>query len=227
MTLKKIAVIMSIALVSIFMMNSADAHLAKDEVARHGPAGFSDEQYDHQHPHNRIIWYQAETANYTGSPIDLYENNPPPQQTEIIVIENVLERDIPQVVMFDLKDANVKCHDGSGHNKVTSYMRGGVNEIVWSSTYTELPIGQLFKSDSSRADDLLIVWGNVDQVSDTFHLIGIMQSSNVQLCEDKPLVFAVDIHGNCDGSGLNMTSRHPQGYDITATGNQVHAACIP
>lgn len=220
----------------------AHGHLAVDEVAEFGAAGYGTDQLSHSHPHNRTVFYAYDNGTHWSSPIDLYEAalgangtapapSPAAPEPERIVVRNTVDFDVPETVMIGLHDATVSCPEGEGHDRVkmrSQHFRH--NQLFWSSAYHDghlVPVYIYDHTDTPTAGgDMLAFWGDVDPESNTYHVIAMVEDSQGQLCDGHAPIFTVDIRGDCFGERIEIISRNPAGYNVTGSGDAVGAACI-
>ena len=232
----KILILAAIILVTAtaVAMQQADAHVAVDEVARYGGAGFDPAQEDHQHPHNRTVWYYPENSTYAGSPVDVYEQTligdyvaPEPEPEPIPTEENFVDDQF--IVMFEIREAEIDCADGTNAENASIYQQNHDLGVIYSSGPDQLTtLGYIYSSgaDANTAVIFIVVEGQIDKDRGIAKVSGIAdQSSNYYMCPDANEFFAFDIEINCDGSGLEFTSRNDNGYSISATDEQTHAVC--
>ena len=224
-----------------------NAHVAVDEVPKWEGAGFDTDQLTHQHPHNRTIWYYPQNDTYAGSPVDIYEQTligdyvapepePEPEPEPVPTEENFTSDRF--VVMFQVDDATADCADGTDAEGVDMYhintspqfgdSRHGTG-IIYSSGPDQLTTLANLRNTSTSSTQAAIVYiieGQIDKDRDIARISGIVDhDDNYDMCGDANEFFAFDIEINCDGSGLEFTSRNDDGYSVSATDEQTHAVC--
>lgn len=230
---KSLGLIFLFVLTLSFSLIPANAHLAKDEVPRHGAAGTSLEQDSHDHPHSRIIWYQIESVNYTGSQVDRYEQTLsnytiPIPEPEPIPDANF--EDVPFFVIFSFKEVDVVCPTGQNNPyadqiKTKLYENDPHRNIIFTNENNlELTLGLLHYDGST--DLMYFINGTIDKQRGIVNIAGIMDHSNQGICYDTEPFFTFDLTIKCDGTSMNLTSRHPEGYSIYANDAQSHATCL-
>lgn len=199
------------------------AHLAVDEVAEHGDAGYGGGQLSHEHPHNRTVFYAHANGTIWGSPVDVYET-----ELRTAAQEDAAE-DVPEVIIFSFSYGTVTCAEGEGHERVmTRYVHGPHEEFHWSSAHNEATSLWMYEfARSGNGAQISAFWADVDEATDTYHVIATVWDEGGHMCDDPPHAFIADIRGDCGGDSISITSRNAAAYNVTASGDSVHAACIP
>lgn len=245
---------LAVIAILVFALGLQDAagHLALDEVARHGAEGHGSEQIRHAHPHNRTVWYQQESANYTGDATDRYEAG---LGVETIIIERAVEVPVevpPEIiyrapetsdfaaVAIDIHGGQLSCPSSEpffdAHFTVkegNAHPLNSFGELLWSN-HPGAPMAAVHIAESQRGDgdSLSIIHGEVYPALDSYRLVGIVHHEVSRLCSHiheggfhGPL-FVVDITGDCAGQRIDIVSRSADGYNVTAVGSQATAACV-
>lgn len=233
------ATVAALALVIVLVAaQPAAGHYAVDEVNAFGPAGPDPVQRDHEHPHARTVWYAHENGTVWESPVDLYElrlignatipvaaaPEPEPETSG----ENF--EDIPFTVIFEIREASALCPDRTERDDVrTTGLTHWSHALIYHSDIVDQTRdGTIHSPDggSNSPGQLLFLGGAIDTERGIARVTGIAEHDNpAAFCDSAREFFVFDAEIRCDGSGLTMTSRDSDGYTVTATDEQVHAAC--
>ena len=242
--------ILAVVTMSLYAVSSVDAHIAVDEVARHGGAGYDSEQLTHEHPHDRTIWYEIESGNYTGDAVDRYEQRligqaPPPVIPDPEPVPEPEPEPVPanyermdMTVMFEIDGGTVTCPNGRTVEDVdivmvtNSVIRHA--DLIYTTETTSIfdkhraGLVKALSADSRiESSSLVLVDGLADTQNDMAHLVAVVDHINGSLhfCPGSEDMSISDIYIECDGSGIEMVPRHSNGYSVTATDEQSSAAC--
>ena len=95
--------------------------------------------------------------------------------------------------------------------------------IYDDGVYEDNSVARIYTPGNNQANAMTLHGGEIRD-DDTFHLLGIISTTRTAICGEKLAV--IDIVGECDGSLMQISSRPPSLFNITASGDGFHAACI-
>ena len=160
----------------------------------------------------------------------------PPQDTQLSDSEistapvTIDTSSVPDAVLFDLHNATVECPIGPNLTDVKSTVKnhGALDEYVYSTGNMNEFYGKFEKHTYSetKSADFVILWGDVYNSNTQYALKGFIHDTSGKFCAGNAPVFDFTISGACDGSIFSLYTTNPKGYSITASGNQVSAACL-
>ena len=132
------------------------------------------------------------------------------------------------IITFIIDDGDLKCPNEnavSGVRLDTDLYFTILQHVIVQDEGTLLPKTLTsFHNPMTNHDDIMTLHGGEIRDDDTFHLLGILGIKSASVCGEYLVV--VDIVGECDSSYIKITSRPPSLFNITASGDGFHAACI-
>ena len=211
-----------ITLITVTSVSTAYANTVHDEVMRYDDGlGWGSDQIEHSHPHDRIIWLEPESDTYSGIHSDMYRNGG-------IIDTNI---DIGfEGVMVEIDYAQVHCGDD---RSFLAQIHSGTVEIDSTFEYfTDSSIdpeyGHLYHHHygDAQSDYYTILYSEILD-DDTFYMFGVIRdNSGLEVCLNESFMFIVDIYGDCDGDNIEFISRDTNGYNMTASGDDLDVLCI-
>ena len=138
------------------------------------------------------------------------------------------DKKIPDAVAFELTGAVAECPGDTTKTNLISHANPyGAYQYFYSTDGIPVAGGKIYEQGENRhySAEFYITWGDVDPVTDTYRLVGLLHDDSSRICPTHDRIFDIEIRGACDGSIFALTTNNANGYSITASGNQVHADC--
>ena len=203
-----------VTLVAMTVISTAYANTVHDEVQRYGyPLGWGSDQIEHSHPHDRTIWLEQESNNYSGISSAEYE------ASLVTVIHNPTAGGIYNVqtmeedffVFYRVTDLDISCYPDGFYRTLnlhhdTPHDGYDDNYMIWHTN--EVHTGGIAFDHSVKQPFYLY---NMTTDGTTFESHGYIHTS-YSLCEGTDRLFPIVITGNCDGTDFLLRGQ----YNVTA-----------
>ena len=136
----------------------------------------------------------------------------------------------PMFVSFDVTNGTAECPTGEIVTKVQSHAHNaGFRDVIFTTSPFPEHTGSFSKDGDpgGYSPYFFISWGNVSSTTDTYHLTGVLSDRHRSICPYPHAEhFEIVIRGSCSNDTFAMTTPNPNGYSITASGDNVNVVCM-